>query len=79
MKDRIKELNSLLKSKISLTKEEWLSILSETDEMLNNLGDLRGKEFKPEVSRIKTRLWSIRCSIRYRINTGRFVKDEDTK
>lgn len=55
-----------------LTKEELESLYDLTSTMLEQIGDLRGKHYPKELrskySREKNALWSIRCSIRYRLN-----------
>lgn len=58
--------------KETLTKEELEVLYNETTIMLEQIGDLRGKHYPKELrskySRQKNALWSIRCSIRYRLN-----------
>lgn len=58
--------------KETLTKEELESLYTLTTNMLEQIGDLRGKHYPKELrskySREKNALWSIRGSIRYRLN-----------
>lgn len=58
--------------KETLTKEELESLYTLTSTLLEQIGDLRGKNYPKELrskySRQKNALWSIRCSIRYRLD-----------
>lgn len=70
----IREISQKVR-KESLSQEELLTLYNITTDMLQEIGDLRSKDkkcedkkHKIENARNKTALWSLRQSIRYRMN-----------